>query len=93
MALDLSDRLRRAGAEVSGDGDYALLLSSQLFGNEYFCYQTEDGQDAAMLRLSKSVRRQYQKDGVEREVSYVFGWPGDLEYVGEEEEEEEDDAN
>jgi hypothetical protein len=86
--MALSDKLKEAGCEVNGDGDYVVKLASELFGNEYNCYETLDEAVAGLRRVYEVAAG--LGDGVDREIALVFGWPLDLDYLPEDEDEDDD---
>lgn len=61
---------------------HIVILSSELYGDDRFTYDSFEKAMAGLERLSKSAREHYEKDGIERRVSYV------VEDDDEEEEEE-----
>lgn len=54
------------------DIEFAIKMSSEVFGDEYFTDDTAEERDERLARLTKKIEE--LDDGIEREISFVdFG--------------------
>lgn len=61
------------------DIEFAIKISSDVYGDEIFTYDSEEERNKGLARLSKSIEK--QEDGIDRELYFVDH--GDEELVAE----------